>query len=91
VGTDTLPGITTAKVTKLQNLRTAWIATSESQGESATAAQIARAELRTFVKTTADRKAAIQLAADAQWPHTDKANAGIRREFGLSPIIPFIV
>jgi hypothetical protein len=28
---------------------------------------------------------AIQLAADAEWPHTDPQNAAIRKEFGLSP------
>jgi hypothetical protein len=27
----------------------------------------------------------IQFAADAAWPHTDKANAGIRAEFKLPP------
>ena len=87
---DTLPGITTAKVTKVKNLRAAWIDANGSQSASLSAAQTARAELRDTVKSIADRKAAIQLAADAQWPHSDKANAGIRREFGLSPRLPFI-
>jgi hypothetical protein len=27
----------------------------------------------------------IQFAADAEWPHTDPANAGIRGEFQLPP------
>jgi hypothetical protein len=27
----------------------------------------------------------IQFAADAEWPHTDPANAGLRAEFQLPP------
>jgi len=90
LGEDTLPGITTAKVTKLKNLRAAWIAANQSQGESASAAQLVRAELRGMLKTISDRKAAVQLAADAQWPHSDESNAAVRREFGLSPRMPFL-
>jgi len=35
-----------------------------------------------------DRRTAIQLAADAEWPHTDPENAATRKEFGLPPRKP---
>jgi hypothetical protein len=85
---DTLPGITAAKVKKLGTLRQGWIAAKTAQTDSSTAAQSARAELKTMLKSIEDRKVAIQLAADAEWPHTDEANAAIRKEFGLSPRKP---
>ena len=31
------------------------------------------------------RRREIQFAADAEWPHTDPAHAGTRREFKLPP------
>ena len=83
LGSDTLPGITTGKVTKLKNLRAAWIAARATQTDSASAAQSTRAELKTLLKSIEDRKVAIQLAADAEWPHTDPENAALRKEFGL--------
>jgi hypothetical protein len=49
----------------------------------------ARAELKTMIKSIEDRRVAIQLAADAEWPHIDPENAAIRKEFGLSPRTPF--
>ena len=85
---DTLPGITTAKVKKLGTLRQGWIDANATQTESSTAAQRARAELKTMLKSIEDRQAAIQLAADAEWPHTDESNAALRKEFGLSPRQP---
>lgn len=83
LGSDTLPGITAGKVTKLKNLRVAWIAARAAQTDSASAAQSTRAELKTLLKSIEDRKVAIQLAADAEWPHTDPENAALRKEFGL--------
>ncbi len=85
---DTLPGITAAKVKKLGTLRQDWIDAKTEQTESSTAAQSTRAELRTMLKSIGDRQVAVQLAADAEWPHTDKAHAAIRKEFGLSPRAP---
>ncbi len=88
LASDTLPGITPAKVTKLRNLRKGWVESRIPQTENSTAAQTARAELRTMLKSIEDRQVAIQLAADAEWPHTDEANAALRKEFGLSPRQP---
>ena len=88
LGIDTLPGITAAKVTKLKNLRVAWVIANNDQTASASAAQSTRAELKTLLKSIEDRRMAIQLAADAEWPHTDPENAAIRKEFGLPPRKP---
>ncbi|HEY0551859.1 MAG TPA: hypothetical protein VGF13_19810, partial [Verrucomicrobiae bacterium] len=74
---------------KLKNLRTSWIGSNKAQKDSVSAAQSARAELKTMLKSIEDRKVAIQLAADAEWPHADENNAAVRREFGLSPKKPF--
>lgn len=88
LGSETLPGITAAKIKKLGNLRQTWIDAKATQTDSTTAAQSARAELKTMLKSIDDRKVAIQLAADAEWPHTDEEHAAIRKEFGLSPRKP---
>ncbi len=88
-GIDTLPGITNAKVIELKDLRAAWITSNNIQKTNVSAAQSARAELKTMLKSIEDRKVAIQLAADAEWPHADESNAAVRREFGLSPRKPF--
>ena len=85
LASDTLPGITATKVTKL---RKAWVESKVPQMENTTAAQTARAELRTMLKSIEDRQVVVQLAADAEWPHTDEVNAAIRKEFGLSPRQP---
>ena len=90
LGSDSLPGITAGKVTKLKNLRAAWIAARSTQTASASAAQSTRAELKTLLKSIEDRKVAIQLAADAEWPHTDPENAALRKEFGLSSRKPLL-
>jgi hypothetical protein len=88
VAADTLPGINAAKKTRLRTLRQAWIDANAVKTDTHTFAQSARAELRTMIKSIADRQAAIQHAADAEWPHTDKEHAAIRKEFGLSPRTP---
>jgi len=48
-------------------------------------ATTARATLEAAVKSIIARRREIQFAADAQWPPSNPANAGIRREFRLSP------
>ena len=48
-------------------------------------ATTARATLEAAVKSIITRRREIQFAADAQWPAGNPANAGIRREFRLSP------
>jgi hypothetical protein len=71
-------GITAAKLTALAADIAAALAL-------AGAATTARATLEAAVKSIIARRREIQFAADAQWPHSNAANAGIRREFRLSP------
>ena len=85
---DTLPGFTAAKVKKVKDARKAWVDASAEQVKHATAAQTARAELKTMLKSIEDRRLEIQLAADAEWPHTEAEHAGIRKEFVIPPKRP---
>jgi hypothetical protein len=47
--------------------------------------------MKTDLPSLAVRRRQLQYAADAEWPYTDKANAGIRREFFLPVDCPFNV
>ena len=91
LGDDTLPGITPDKQTNLKSLRDAYISTNTDQTGSQSDATTARTALDTMVKAILDQRIAVQYAADAEWPYTDKANAGIRREFFLPVDRPFNV
>jgi len=86
---DDLPGFTPAKIRTAATLRQSWMNALATQADELKATQNARAELKAMLKSIADRRVEIHLAADAEWPHTDEAHAGIRREFGLSPKRPF--
>jgi hypothetical protein len=85
---DTLPGFTAAKIQRLKDARSAWVDANAEQVAHASAATTARAGLRTLLRSIEDRRLAIQLAADAEWPHTDDEHAGIRREFSMAPKRP---
>jgi hypothetical protein len=85
---DTLPGFTTARVKAVGTQRQTWLAAQAAQAEAETAAISSRAELKVMVKSISDRKLAIQLAADAEYPHWDEENSGVRKEFALSPRRP---
>ena len=74
-------GITAAKLTALATDIAAALALA---GDATTA----RATLEAAVKSIIARRREIQFAADAKWPPSDPANAGIRREFRLSPDKP---
>ncbi|MDD5140426.1 MAG: hypothetical protein PHY43_09245 [Verrucomicrobiales bacterium] len=83
LATDALPGITPAKITALQ---TALVDYQGVQGDQTGAqgdATTARRQLETAVNDIIARRREIQFAADAEWPHTDSANAGVRLEFQL--------
>jgi len=83
VPADALPGVTAAKITALQ---TALDDYKQVQGDQ-TGAQGDATKARKLVEATvADiitRRREIQFAADAEWPCTEPANAGIRAEFKL--------
>jgi len=83
IGDDTLPGFTAAKIRGLTTLRTKWIEANGKQVDSRSASLTTRAELKTLLKSIDERRAAIQTAADAEWPHTDQENAGSRKDFAL--------
>ena len=71
-------GITADKLTALATDIAAALALA---GDATTA----RPTLEAAVKSIIARRREIQFAADAQWPAGNPANAGIRREFRLSP------
>ena len=83
LATDKLPGFTAAKVKAVEALRKAWVDATDAQVDAQSAALSARAEFKTLLKGVSDRRVAIQLAADAEWPHTEEENYGVRKEFVL--------
>ncbi|MBI4327948.1 MAG: hypothetical protein HY674_22180 [Chloroflexi bacterium] len=80
---DTLPAIDAAKIAEIQKARDEYKPVQTDQTGGQTDASTDRARLEAAVKDIAARRREIQFAADDQWPHTDKANAGIRAEFKL--------
>jgi hypothetical protein len=86
---DTLPGITPAKVTQLQTLLTAYRDVNVSQTAAQGAATGARTQLSGQIESINQRRRQLQLAAEAEWPSSNPANAAVRREFQLSANRPF--
>ena len=82
---DTLPGVDAAKVTALQDALSNYKNVQTDQVGGQADATTARATLEAAVKSIIARRREIQFAADAQWPSSNPANAGIRREFRLPP------
>jgi hypothetical protein len=80
---DTLPGIDAAKVAALQKALNDYKQVQTDQIGGQADATTDRANLEVAVKDIVARRREIQFAADAAWPHTNKANAGIRTEFKL--------
>ncbi|MEK7684679.1 MAG: hypothetical protein AAB466_04575 [Verrucomicrobiota bacterium] len=80
---DTLPAIDAAKIEEIQKALDEYkkVQTDQTSGQSD--ATTGRAKLEGAVKDIAARRREIQFAADDQWPHTDKENAGIRSKFKL--------
>ncbi len=89
LATDTLSGITAAKITNLTTLRTAYVDADSTQSGAQSAATTQRADLETMIASIKDRRMTIQFASDAEWPWSTKANAGIRKEFSLPTGRPF--
>ena len=80
---DTLPGIKPADVTAL---KTAWDAYQAVEGEQAgeqTDLRTERGTLSELMEKIKTGRKDVQLAADSEWPASDKANAGTRQEFRL--------
>jgi hypothetical protein len=83
LGTDTLPGITPAKVANLPLLLTAYTTAAANPANRQSDATTKRKQRDAQVASITDRRLTIQFAADAEWPYTVDANAGIRVEFFL--------
>ena len=91
LATDTLPGITAAKETAVGTLRQTWLDRQAAQDTASSDAEDAAAEFKALLKTITDEKLAIQLAADAEWPHDQHDHSGLRKEFALPANRPAIV
>jgi len=89
LGTDTLPGITPAKVTNLQTLLTAYTTLAANPDSQQSDATTERRQRDAQISSITDRRLTIQFAADAEWPYTVDTNAGIRSEFYLPLSQPF--
>ena len=89
LATDTLPGITPAKVTNLTTLRTAYVNSKDPTTSDQSAATGSRKQLEDQIHSITDRRIQLQHAADAEWPYTVAADAGIRGEFQLPLGRPF--
>jgi hypothetical protein len=89
LGADTLPGITPAKVANLPVLLTAYFTAAADPGSQQSDATTRRKQRDAQVQSITDRRITVQFAADAEWPYTVDANAGIRGEFFLPLSQPF--
>ncbi|HEY5234429.1 MAG TPA: hypothetical protein VIK35_12945 [Verrucomicrobiae bacterium] len=89
LGTDTLPGITPAKVANLQTLLTAYTTAAANPTSMQSDATTQRKQRDAQVTSITDRRMTIQFAADAEWPFSVDANAGVRGEFFLPLSQPF--
>jgi hypothetical protein len=80
---DALPGITPAKLTLANQRHEAYRRSNVDQGSAQSDAAQLRRNLKDQVQVILDYRVTIQNAADAEWPHTTKTNAPIRREFQI--------
>ena len=85
LGTETLPGMTPAAVTKLKAARDAYVKVQTTQSGDQSDATTVRSQLEAKVKEVAAKRRQLQYAADAAWPATEKVNAGVRTEFKIPP------
>lgn len=82
---DVLPGVTPDKIAALQQALQDYQDVEGDQSGAQGDATTARRQVEAAVADIVTKRREIQFAADADWPHTDPANAGIRAEFQLPP------
>jgi hypothetical protein len=82
---DVLPGISPAKITALQQAASDYQDSKGDQTGEQSDATGARKLLEAAIADIVAKRREIQFAADADWPHDNPANAGIRAEFQLPP------
>jgi hypothetical protein len=80
---DALPGIKPAKITAANEALAAYKAAEGGQSAAQSQASGTRGSLSNLMKEITNARITIQLAADAEWPHENAANAGVRQEFQL--------
>ncbi len=73
-----LPGITPGRQV-IQTYKNSNVAQTSTQGDAAGM----RVDLTSVLRVINDERISLQLAADAEWPHTNPLNIPIRREFLL--------
>ena len=88
--TEQLAGGTPAKLTRASNRLQTWVNADKEQQKAIAALEKAHGEFKALVVSTNAGCRQIQLAADAIWPYTNKANAPIRRAFGLQENRPLV-
>jgi hypothetical protein len=88
--TDKLPKITETKRAALNAALQTYKDTQTSQAGAIGEASGTRIDRDSLVEQATERRLWLQFAADAEWPHTDPANAPIRREFQLPANRTFI-
>ena len=89
LATDTLPGITPAKITALSDLWAAIAEADEAQADAQGDATTGRGTLEDQVKAITTTRMTIQFAADAEWPYHQKTSVTPRRDFQLPAGTPF--
>ncbi len=82
---DLLPGIKTLKLEAATAALAAYKASEGGQSDAQSLATGTRGSLSNLMKEITNTRITIQLAADAEWPHDNAANAGVRQEFQLPP------
>lgn len=82
---DKLPGIDAVKIAALAKALEDYKNVQSGQTGAQSGATTARKQLEAAIGNIIGQRREIQFAADAEWPHTDPAHAGIRAEFQLPP------
>ena len=82
---DKLPGLDAPKIAALKQALADYQNVQGDQAGAQSGATTARKQLEAAVADIIGKRREIQFAADAEWPHTDSAHAGIRAEFQLPP------
>ena len=82
-------GVTAAEIAELSIKFAAWQEADTAQSDAQLAAQALRVTVNTQLDSIKASRTQIRLAANLQWPPTDKANGPIRKAFGLPANKPY--
>jgi hypothetical protein len=80
---DTLKGITPADIGELQQAHDAYIVKDAAQTATGNEAGALRQKIEDLYDQVREQRIDLQLAVDLAWPHTNPANAAIRRAFSI--------